>query len=195
MAEELAETLPNPSRAIDALTCPRIPVVGELMLDSYVWSRVDRLGADATSLVLRADSEECRPGCAAGVAWLARGLGAEVALIGAIGDDEDGRRLLVILGENGFDVFDQARITTRKERFFIGDRNRRLQQVMHVDRDSREVALGAVEARLVGEIQKRFLTPFPLRLYVAAGSHGRGLQGEQSGSSCGPKRSIQTLCK
>ena len=52
MTEELAETLPNPPRAVDALPGPRILVVGELVLDSYVWPRVDRLGADATSLVL-----------------------------------------------------------------------------------------------------------------------------------------------
>ena len=67
--------------------CPRILVIGDVILDRYIWGNADRVSPEAPVLVLRADEEEVRLGGAASVAMLLSALGAQPILSGVIGDD------------------------------------------------------------------------------------------------------------
>src|SRR5262249_48124612 len=95
---------------------PRVLVVGDLMLDRYVWGDAERVSQEAPVLLLHADKREERLGGASSVAAMLRALGAEVALAGVIGHDFDGGRVRRMLDELGVDqegvVADPERPTT-----------------------------------------------------------------------------------
>ena len=69
----------------------RILVLGDVMLDRYLWGRVDRISPEAPVPVVRTRSAEQRPGGAANVAVNVAALGAGVRLATIIGEDERGR--------------------------------------------------------------------------------------------------------
>src|ERR1700726_4857118 len=86
---------------VQRLGQPRVLVVGDLMLDRYVWGDAERISQEAPVVLLHADRREERLGGASSVATLLRALGARVALAGVVGPDADGgriRRLLLDLG-------------------------------------------------------------------------------------------------
>src|SRR5262252_10806652 len=82
---------------------PRVLVVGDVMLDRYVWGNAARISQEAPVLLLQADRREERLGGASSVATLLRALGAKVMLAGVVGDDRDGRRVGQMLGDLGVD--------------------------------------------------------------------------------------------
>src|SRR6516165_3908115 len=114
MAAELIELVQRLGR-------PRVLVVGDLMLDRYVWGDAERISQEAPVILLRADKREERLGGASSVATMLRALGARVALAGVVGNDADGARLRRILLDLGVDdeavVVDVDRPTTVKERY------------------------------------------------------------------------------
>ena len=71
-------------RRVEALGNPRILVVGDLILDRYIWGDAERISQEAPVPLLRASSREHRLGGAASVATMLRTLGAEVCLIGGV---------------------------------------------------------------------------------------------------------------
>ena len=79
-------------RRVETLGHPRILVVGDLMLDRYVWGDAERISQEAPVLLLRADQREHRLGGAASVATMLRALGAEVRLVGVVGRDAEAER-------------------------------------------------------------------------------------------------------
>ena len=88
-------------RRVATLGNPRILVVGDLILDRYVWGYAERISQEAPVPLLRADHREHRLGGAASVATMLRALEAEVALVGAVGVDAEAglvRRLLRAMG-------------------------------------------------------------------------------------------------
>ena len=74
--------MPLSCDAVSRLGYPRLLVLGDLILDRYTWGDAERVSPEAPVLVLRADEEEVRPGGAASVAALLRGLDAEIVLAG-----------------------------------------------------------------------------------------------------------------
>jgi D-beta-D-heptose 7-phosphate kinase / D-beta-D-heptose 1-phosphate adenosyltransferase len=145
---------------LDEIGRPRILVVGDLILDRYTWGHAERISPEAPVPVLNADLHEARPGGAASVAVLLRGLDAEVTLAGIRGEDADGRILDRLLEEAGVDALavlpDPDRPTTTKERFMGRSPSRHPQQILRVDRESREplhpATVARLTARLVGQI-------------------------------------------
>src|SRR3954462_5277169 len=94
--------IPNPRRGamtreltdlVQHLGQPRVLVVGDLMLDRYVWGDAERISQEAPVILLRADRREERLGGASSVATMLRALGARVSLAGVVGPDADGGRL------------------------------------------------------------------------------------------------------
>lgn len=77
----------------------RIAVLGDLMLDNYVWGSVSRISPEAPVPVLEVESESARLGGAANVAHNIKSLGAEPILFGIVGDDEAGEKISHILDE------------------------------------------------------------------------------------------------
>ncbi len=67
---------------VDRLGTPKVLVVGDLILDRYVWGNAERISQEAPVILLRADRREERLGGAASVAMMLSALGAEVTLAG-----------------------------------------------------------------------------------------------------------------
>ncbi|MBI4371179.1 MAG: D-glycero-beta-D-manno-heptose-7-phosphate kinase [Elusimicrobia bacterium] len=126
----------------------RILVVGDLMLDRYVRGSVSRISPEAPVPVVRVTEESVIPGGAGNVASNLAALGAQVAVVGVVGKDEAGRRLLEHFGDHGANVegvcADSRRATTQKCRV-VAER----QQVVRFDRETTEPLAAATEKRLL----------------------------------------------
>ena len=85
MSKELVDLVQN-------LGSPRVLVVGDAMLDRYVWGDAERISQEAPVILLRVDRREERLGGASSVATMLRALGARVMLAGVVGNDHDGGR-------------------------------------------------------------------------------------------------------
>src|SRR5580700_8545890 len=83
---------------------PRVLVVGDLMLDRYIWGDAERISQEAPVILLHADRREERLGGASSVATLLRALGARVSLAGVVGADADGVRVRQLLLDLGVDT-------------------------------------------------------------------------------------------
>jgi D-beta-D-heptose 7-phosphate kinase/D-beta-D-heptose 1-phosphate adenosyltransferase len=90
--------------ALERLGTPRVLIVGDLILDSYVRGEVERISPEAPIPVLRARATEERLGGAGNVAANLRAMEAEVEVVGVLGDDSRGRRLRGMLEELGVDT-------------------------------------------------------------------------------------------
>lgn len=131
----------------------RVMVVGDLMLDRYLWGDVDRISPEAPVPVVRVTKETENPGGAANVAASVRALGAKVALMGVVGDDSFAavfKRKLAGFGiKSTWLVKDPKRPTTVKTRIVAHS-----QQVVRIDRESsREIGRPVVN-ELLGQIKK-----------------------------------------
>jgi D-beta-D-heptose 7-phosphate kinase/D-beta-D-heptose 1-phosphate adenosyltransferase len=138
---------------VQRLGQPHVLVVGDLMLDRYVWGDAERISQEAPVILLHADKREERLGGASSVATLLRALGARVALAGVTGADSDGARIRQQLGDLEIDAEavlpDASRPSTVKERYIGRAQQRHPQQMIRVDYETR-AALGAeVEQRLI----------------------------------------------
>src|SRR5213080_5118061 len=88
---------------VQRLGQPRVLVVGDVMLDRYVWGDVERISQEAPVILLHADKREERLGGASSVATMLRALGARVALAGVVGADVDGQRVRQLLMDLGIE--------------------------------------------------------------------------------------------
>jgi D-beta-D-heptose 7-phosphate kinase/D-beta-D-heptose 1-phosphate adenosyltransferase len=79
----------------------RVLVVGDVMLDTYLWGEVRRISPEAPVPVLRSVRRSHVPGGAANVAMNLAGLGIQVSLAGFIGEDEDSHTLRTLLADAG----------------------------------------------------------------------------------------------
>src|SRR5215213_8053891 len=89
---------------VQRLGRPRVLVIGDVMLDRYVWGNAERISQEAPVVLLRADTREERLGGASSVATLLQALGAETSLVGVIGRDADGLRVRQTLTDLGIDA-------------------------------------------------------------------------------------------
>ena len=124
-------------------------VVGDLMLDRFVLGDVERLSPEAPVPVLRVVSEDRRLGGAANVVHNIRSLGGRVTACGIIGNDDAGKRILGILRRIGAStagvLTDRKFQTIQKSRIIASPHH---QQIVRLDRESREPIHGATLKRL-----------------------------------------------
>ena len=126
-------------------------VVGDVMLDKYVWGDVQRISPEAPVPVVRATWQNERPGGAANVAMNLAGLGACVTVAGFAGGDEEQERLESMLAETGIEpaLIEVAAIpTTTKLRIFSGN-----QQMMRLDTEAIPLPSDAAYTELLERIQ------------------------------------------
>ena len=120
---------------------PRILVIGDLILDRYVWGDAERISQEAPVILLKEDRQEVRLGGAANVAHMLRGLDAEVTMAGVVGTDLEGGLVRMELERQGVDcsgiVSDTHRPTTMKQRFLGRAQHRHPHQMLRVDREVR----------------------------------------------------------
>src|SRR5579884_3537988 len=138
---------------VQRLGQPRVLVVGDLMLDRYVWGDAERISQEAPVILLRADRREERLGGASSVATMLRALGARVALAGVVGSDDGGVRTRQILTDLGIDhegvVTDPDRPSTVKERYIGRAQHKHPQQMLRVDYEDRTPVASPIEQRFV----------------------------------------------
>src|SRR5436190_8399925 len=137
---------------VQRLGQPRVLVVGDVMLDRYVWGEAERISQEAPVILLHADKREERLGGASSVATMLRGLGARVALAGVVGSDRDATRTREMIGELGIDhegvIADAERPTTVKERYIGRAQQKHPQQMLRVDYETRAPLSTAMENKV-----------------------------------------------
>ena len=127
----------------------KILVVGDLILDQYIWGFVDRISPEAPVPVVRANRRNYVPGGAANVANNISALGAKVSLCGILGDSLDPatEKFQSEAKKLGIDTkgvfFEEGRKTTLKTRIIAGH-----QQVVRVDWEDVHNISGHIKARL-----------------------------------------------
>ena len=145
-----------PHSSLVTFGSPRLLVIGDLMLDRYVWGDAERVSPEAPVLVLREDLDEVRPGGASNVASFLRGLAAEVLLAGVLGDDAAGRTLQRLMDDLSVDtsavITDPSRPTTTKQRIVGRSPQRQPHQILRIDRESRTPLSPEVRQRLIDSI-------------------------------------------
>jgi D-beta-D-heptose 7-phosphate kinase/D-beta-D-heptose 1-phosphate adenosyltransferase len=134
--------------AIGKLGTPRIFVLGDLILDRYVWGSVARVSPEAPVQILNVQREEYRPGGAANVVLNLATLGARVTCGGVVGRDAGGRELGKILRARRIDtramIADPAKPTSVKTRMIAHN-----QQMLRVDQERVESIPPALQSRLL----------------------------------------------
>jgi D-glycero-beta-D-manno-heptose-7-phosphate kinase len=142
--------------ALPRLRGQRVVVVGDMLLDEYVYGSVARVSREAPVLVLEHEREVAQPGGGAFPALAVRAMGGDATMIGCIGQDGTGETLLMALGASGVDttgvVVVPDRTTTRKTRFLAEGFFRFPQQVARVDRGTRALLATEMEARVIANI-------------------------------------------
>lgn len=149
--ETLLEALPH-------LRGQRVVVVGDMLLDEYVFGAVSRVSREAPVLVLEHERDVAQPGGGAFPALAIRAMGGEAVMIGCTGEDASAKTLLAALGDAGVDTAGvqsvPGRTTTRKTRFLAEGFFRFPQQVARVDRGTRAPYPPAIEAGVIAAIQR-----------------------------------------
>lgn len=122
-------------------------VIGDVMLDAYLWGRVERISPEAPVPVLDCNEREHRPGGAANVVKNLLALGVKPHLCAVIGEDEKGRLLSDLLVKQGVDVSglveDATRPTTVKTRVIASN-----QHLLRVDDEVTRPVSAGIEKQL-----------------------------------------------
>src|SRR5438477_697803 len=152
MSKELVDLVQN-------LGAPRVLVVGDAMMDRYVWGDAERISQEAPVILLKADRREERLGGASSVATMLRALGAKVMLAGIVGNDHDGGRIRQMLTDLAIDheavITDITRPSTVKERYVGRAQHRHPQQMMRVDYEDRRAISDAIRDQIMLVIQSQ----------------------------------------
>lgn len=150
-----------------------ILVVGDLIVDHYIWGSVSRISPEAPVVVVEVTQENFRPGGAGNVVSNLSALGAIPSVFGVVGDDEQGRSLLKTISDRGACtkgiVVDASRPTTVKTRVIA-----HAQQVVRVDRESQAV----LDDKLMKMLCEAFASRLPNTKGVLISDYGKGVIGK-----------------
>ena len=143
----------NLRKIIGKFNKARILVIGDLILDEYIWGSVERISPEAPVPVLWANKRTFVPGGTANVANNIRSLGAQVSLLGVTGDDANSKILFAELKKrkintNGIFI-ERKRHTTVKTRILAGH-----QQVVRVDWEHTHALPDELNAKILKYIEK-----------------------------------------
>ena len=148
----------------------RVLVVGDVMLDQFIWGGVSRISPEAPVPVVDFQRESFMPGGAANVARNLVSLATPAELFGAIGNDDAAKKLLKLLGEQNIGcsglVKSAARHTSIKTRIVAHQ-----QQVVRVDRETRVGLDAKTTAALLAEFKKKIAKANA----VIVGDYGKGV--------------------
>jgi rfaE bifunctional protein kinase chain/domain len=139
---------------LDRAPGKRILVVGDLMLDEFIWGKVGRISPEAPVPVVEVTGESFYPGGAANVARNLRQFVDQVSVIGLVGKDRSGQQLRELLTEQKIDVAnvveDEKSSTTVKTRIIA-----RHQQVVRVDREQIVAPSSEQITKVVAAVRKK----------------------------------------
>src|SRR5213080_769236 len=148
MTNPLVHSVPRLKRLLPRLRGKRIGVLGDMMLDRYLWGTASRLSPEAAVPVVDfVEQNECLGG-AGNVAANIAALGASVEAFGVLGSDEAGLAMQRCLRDSGIGgkgvIADAKRITTVKTRIIA-----RHQQVVRVDHERREALRAETQEKVL----------------------------------------------
>ena len=148
----------------------RVLVLGDLMLDHYLWGRCERISPEAPVPVVEVERETSSLGGAGNVAANLAALGAEPVLVGAVGDDAHARQLFEAFAARGVNtraiVRDRHRRTTLKTRIVAQS-----QQVVRADWESR----ADLEAEALAEVLAMLERELPRSEALVISDYGKGV--------------------
>lgn len=138
----------------------KVAVIGDLMLDTYWWGKVDRISPEAPVPIVALSKREQRIGGAGNVALNVRSMGASVSVLSVLGHDAEGEQLRTLLELEKIDTtyltLSENRITTNKIR--IMSRN---QQMMRLDAEIVNDILQEDELKLIESVSAFITTETP----------------------------------
>jgi rfaE bifunctional protein kinase chain/domain len=158
---------------IKRLKRTRVAVAGDLIADEFIYGRVERVSREAPVLILQYDLTEIVPGGAGNAANNAAALGAAVDVIGVVGKDDSGRRLLDALPRNAkaTNVLRAGGHTTPiKTRILAGGVHSAKQQVVRIDR-----AGGRVRPAFAAHVERALARALTRADAVILSDYGSGL--------------------
>lgn len=145
-------------KLFDSFSSLKIGVVGDVMLDTYMWGKVDRISPEAPVPVVSLQKKEYRIGGAGNVALNCKSLGAQVSILSAGGNDTEGILLTELFESNHIDTTwllkSRGRKTTSKTR--IISRNQQMLRLDDeitdpLDKEDEDKLLAAIQNYIAGE--------------------------------------------
>ncbi|MDI6781799.1 MAG: D-glycero-beta-D-manno-heptose-7-phosphate kinase [bacterium] len=145
-------------------------VIGDLMLDEFVWGKVTRISPEAPVPVVDVTSITFSPGGAGNVVNNIRVLGGKVYPVGIVGEDGTAQKLIAELKKKGIDidgiVVDSERPTTLKSRVIAHS-----QQILRIDREQR----GEIHEWVVKQMLSYIKMLLPEIKAVVVSDYGKGV--------------------
>lgn len=154
-------------KALDKLRMAKVLVIGDVMLDIYLYGEVERLSPEAPVPVVKLNERKEMPGGAGNSAMNLVSVGGIVYIMGVVGKDESGRRLKELIGERmGNKIFvEEERVTTTKTRVVA-----RSQHIVRFDEEFTDPIRKETEAEVIlimRELAAKFKT-------VLVSDYGKG---------------------
>lgn len=141
------------TQIVDKFRGLRIAVVGDLMLDVYIWGKASRISPEAPVPVVQVKKQNCCLGGAANVMRNVVTLGGKVKAYGVIGDDPDGREMQERFKDYAIDSstlsVDGTRRTTKKQRIIAS-----AQQLLRVDFEDTEKIGDGIRREIIAGVKK-----------------------------------------
>jgi D-beta-D-heptose 7-phosphate kinase/D-beta-D-heptose 1-phosphate adenosyltransferase len=145
-------TLARLEKIVRGFARARLCVVGDVMLDEYLWGDVERVSPEAPVPVVHVRRESHALGGAGNVVRNVVAMGAHCSFCAVVGEDDAGRQIVELLEALGVDsagvVRDPERPTTRKTRV-----EARAQQLLRYDRETEAPLTGGAQKRLVASVE------------------------------------------
>ncbi len=149
---------------------PNILVIGDLMIDHYLWGKCERISPEAPVQVVAVEKETSVLGGAGNVVHNLRALGAKIDVISVIGDDTNAKELRDLLQDievsDAFLLTQKGRNTSKKSRIIASQ-----QQVVRYDKESTEDISQEMQDRLM-EVLKKHISHYDI---VLLSDYGKGV--------------------
>ncbi len=131
----------------------RIAIVGDVMIDRYVWGNVNRISPEAPVPVVEVESESSRLGGAANVANNITSFGAKAFLVGVVGNDLSGKEFRTTLEQQNASsegiISDPSRLTTVKTRVIAHQ-----QHIVRIDSEEKKDVDGSIQQKIFSVLEK-----------------------------------------
>lgn len=158
----------------DAFSKQKVLIIGDVMVDSYLWGKVERISPEAPVPILHVQQREKRLGGAANVAMNIQALGAEPVLCSVIGQDDSGADFMRLLGQHDLSkegiIQSKERVTTIKHRILSGH-----QHMLRVDQEDNS-QLETVESQHLLDLIKQLA---PTCQAIIFEDYDKGILGEE----------------
>ena len=145
----------NYKELFDKITNIKVAVIGDVMLDTYMWGSVDRISPEAPVPIVALNKTEYRIGGAGNVALNTLSLGANTTILSVIGCDDDGKQLKKLFQQNNINcnylLESTQRLTTNKIRIIA-----RNQQMMRLDSEITNNISHSDELALIQKVKLLF---------------------------------------